>query len=85
MTIGRFFLIYIYLCSCAVLLLFLVGGGISLFFYFKSGMFIFPSEQIVRAVFFGVVAGTAISLYMLVTTFLGRFKNKTSIKKKGGE
>lgn len=54
-------------------------------FYLKSGAFIFPSEQIVRAVFFGVVAGTAISLYMLVTTFLGRFKNKISMKRKDGE
>jgi hypothetical protein len=78
MTIGRFFLIYIYSCSCAVLLLFLVGGGISLIFYVKSGVFVFPSEQIVRAVFFGVVAGTAISLYMLVIIFLEKFRNKSN-------
>lgn len=78
MTIGRFLLIYIYLCSCAVLLLFLVGGGISLIFYVKSGVFVFPFEQIVRAVFFGVVAGTAISLYMLVIIFLEKFRNKSN-------
>jgi hypothetical protein len=78
MTIGRFFLIYIYLCSCAVLLLFLVGGGISLIFYVKSGFFVFPSGQIVRAVFFGVVAGTAISLYILVIMFLEKFRNRSN-------
>lgn len=85
MIIGRFFLIYIYLCSCAILLLFLVGGSISLFFYVRVGVFIFPLDQIGRAVFFGVVAGTAISLYMLIITFLEKFRNKSSVNRKEGE
>jgi|GEM_PF-6747391 len=85
MTIGRFFLIYIYLCFCAISLLFLVGGSISIFFYVKTGVFIFPLDQIGRAVFFGAVAGTAISLYMLIITVLGWFRNKLSMNRKEGE
>lgn len=66
-AVCRFVYLYLYSCFFCVLLLLFVGFSISAAFYFLHGSFSFPIEQIERAIAFGVICGTSITLYAIIT------------------
>jgi hypothetical protein len=59
-------------------MLLILGFVISSFYYFKDGGFYFPKSQFERAIVFGCIAGTAITLYVLVVNLINKFKARKS-------
>lgn len=65
-AILKYFVLLIYSCISSMLMLLFLGGCVAVFYYLKDGVFYFPLSQIKRAIFFGGVAGTAITMATIV-------------------
>ena len=63
----------IYSCMFCIAVCFLLGGTVSLFIYSKDGYFLIPGGQITRAVVFGCIAGSAITLATIVFNLIDKF------------
>ncbi|WP_438404048.1 hypothetical protein [Aeromonas veronii] len=59
-----------------VLLCFLIGGTSSIVFSFKEGEFLVPKGEVERAVIFGFIAGTSISIYVFVVSLFKKVKKE---------
>lgn len=58
-------------------MLIFLGGCVAVFYYLKDGVFYFPLTQVKRAIFFGSIAGTAITIATIVFNVNDKFtKNK---------
>ncbi|WP_414147402.1 hypothetical protein ACMGGR_16990 [Erwinia sp. BNK-24-b] len=69
-----YFKLLIYSCFFCVLLgFFLIGAG-ALFIYFTKGYLFFPAYHVKRVVVFGCIAGTSITLYVLIVNLMNKFK-----------
>ncbi|OMP94786.1 hypothetical protein BZP36_09540 [Raoultella terrigena] len=55
-----------------------IGGGISTIHYISDGIFIFPENQIKRAIAFGCICGIAITVITLVYRLIDKFKTRKS-------
>lgn len=55
-----------------------VGGVISIIHYFSDGVLIFPKGQIKRAIVFGCIAGTAVTLSAIFFNLIDKFKARKS-------
>lgn len=58
-----------------MLMLFVLGVGASLIAYIKNGYFLIPDGQITRAIVFGGIAGTAITLATLVFNLIDKYNS----------
>ncbi|KFK93714.1 MULTISPECIES: hypothetical protein [unclassified Serratia (in: enterobacteria)] len=76
--IYRYIALFLYSFFSSVLMLLVLGFAISSFYYFKEGSFNFPASQVKRAIVFGCVAGSAITLYVLVVNVINKFSTKKS-------
>jgi len=63
----------IYSCFFCILICFTLGAGASLIIYIKNGYFLIPDGQINRAIIFGCIAGTAITLGTIVFNLIDKF------------
>lgn len=63
----------IYSCAFCIAVCFLLGGAASFIVYIKKGYFLIPDGQVVRAVVFGSIAGTAITLATIVFNLIDKF------------
>ncbi|MBL0434886.1 hypothetical protein JD501_17370 [Aeromonas hydrophila] len=68
--------LWLYSCFFCVLLCFLIGGVSSISFYFKEGEFLVPKGEVERAVIFGFIAGTSISIYVFVVSLFKKSEKK---------
>lgn len=66
-------ILFFYSCLTSVFMLLLLGGGIATFYYFKGDGFYFPLNQVKRAIVFGCIAGTAITLATIVFKLIDKF------------
>lgn len=62
--------VWVYSCLYCIFLCFFLGVVGTLFFYVTKGQVITSWEDVERAIVYGVIAGTSITLYLLVTDFL---------------
>lgn len=65
-----------YSCVFFVIALLVIGLIISSIYYLKDGVFNFPRNQIERAIVFGVIAGSAITLAAILFKLIDMFKIK---------
>ncbi|MBV4365788.1 hypothetical protein [Erwinia phyllosphaerae] len=70
--------LFFYSCFSSIIMLIILGAGISGFYYIKSGFFNFPLSQIKRAIVFGCIAGTAITVAAIVFNLIDYFKARKS-------
>lgn len=68
--------LWLYSCFFCVLLCFLIGGASSIFFYFKEAEFLVPKGEVERAVIFGFIGGTSISIYVFVVSLFKKVKKE---------
>lgn len=73
-----YFKFLIYSCFFCILLGFLLIGTGALFIYITKGYFFFPTYHVKRVIVFGCIAGTAITLYVLVVNLINKFKARKS-------
>jgi TRAP-type C4-dicarboxylate transport system permease small subunit len=73
-----YFKLLIYSCFFCILVCFFLGAVASLYIYITKGYFYIPLGQIERAIVFGCVAGSAITLYVLVVNVIDKFRTKKS-------
>lgn len=62
--------VWVYSCLYCIFLCFFLGIVGTLLFYVTKGQVIASWEDVERAIVYGVIAGTSITLYLLVTDFL---------------
>lgn len=72
-NICRYMALFFYSCFLSIIMLIVLGVGMSAFFYIKSGFFNFPLSQIKRAIVFGCIAGTAITVAAIVFNLIDKF------------
>ncbi|WP_072032297.1 hypothetical protein [Erwinia sp. 9145] len=77
-NIYRYIALFLYSCLSSIVMLLVLGLALSSFYYFKEGFFDFPESQRIRATVFGCIAGTAITLYVLVVNLIDKFKARKS-------
>ncbi|ECA5251943.1 hypothetical protein ZQ34_005146 [Salmonella enterica subsp. salamae] len=63
----------IYSCFFCIAVCVLLGVGVSLIVFLKDGYFLIPDGQIIRAVVFGCIAGSAITLATIVFNLIDKF------------
>lgn len=68
-----YIILFFYSCLSSIVMLLLIGGGIATFYYFKGDGFNFPLNQVKRAVVFGCITGTAITLATIVFKLIDAF------------
>ncbi|WP_339011965.1 hypothetical protein [Aeromonas popoffii] len=68
--------LWLYSCLFCVLLCFFIGGVTSIVFYFKAGEFLVPKGEVERAVIFGFIAGTSMSIYVFVVSLFKKSEKK---------
>ncbi|ENV9336535.1 TPA: hypothetical protein ACJVFL_001737 [Klebsiella aerogenes] len=68
----------IYSCVFCIFFCFILGAGASFIVYIKNGYFLIPEGQIKRAIVFGCIAGTAITLATIVFNLIDKFKARKS-------
>ncbi|PRB59439.1 hypothetical protein CQ001_11525 [Erwinia billingiae] len=73
--IGKYFVLFLYSCLSSMLMLFVLGVAISAVNYFKGGGLYFPLSQMKRAVVFGFIAGTAITLAAIVFNLIDKYNS----------
>lgn len=66
-------MLFIYSCLSSILMLLLLGGGIAAFYFLKGDEFYFPLSQLKRAIVFGSIAGSAITLATIVFNLIDKF------------
>lgn len=72
--IFPYVIMFFYWSLALSLFLLAVGSIISIIHYFSDGVFIFPKNQIKRAIVFACIAGSAITLAVIVFNFIDKFK-----------
>lgn len=77
-TLYRYIVLFIYGCLSSILILLVLGGGIAAIYYFKGNGFHFPLSQVKRAIFFGFIAGAAITLTTMVFNLIDHLKARKS-------
>ncbi|MGV3345952.1 hypothetical protein ACGVWS_09460 [Enterobacteriaceae bacterium LUAb1] len=75
-TIYSYMVLFFYSCFASVLMLFILGGAVSIFYYIKGGNFYFPLSQVKRAIVFGCIAGTAITSAAIVFNLIDKFNTR---------
>ncbi|QBR49029.1 hypothetical protein [Erwinia sp. QL-Z3] len=65
----------VYSCVFCMFFCFVLGAGASLIAYIKNGYFLIPDGQITRAILFGGIAGTAITLATLVFNLIDKYNS----------
>lgn len=68
----------IYSCFFCILVCFVFGAAASFIFYVKNGHFLIPEGQIIRAIFFGCIAGTSITAATIVFNLIDKFNARKS-------
>ncbi|KAA6100196.1 MULTISPECIES: hypothetical protein [Pantoea] len=68
----------IYSCVFCILICFILGAGASVIIYIKNGYFLIPDGQLKRAIVFGSIAGTAITLATIVFNLIDKFNTRKS-------
>lgn len=66
-------MLFIYSCLSSILMLLLLAGGIVAFYFLKGDGFYFPLSQLKRAIVFGSIAGSAITLATIVFNLIDKF------------
>lgn len=66
----------IYSCVFCILVCFILGACASFISYIKNGYFLIPDGQIKRAIIFGCIAGTAITLASIVFNLIDKYKSR---------
>ncbi|URQ62204.1 hypothetical protein LQ939_08135 [Pantoea alhagi] len=66
-------MLFIYSCLSSILMLLLIGGGIAAFYFLKGDGFYFSTGQLKRAIVFGCIAGSAITLATIVFNLIDKF------------
>jgi len=61
-----------YSCLSSILMVLLLGGGIAAFYFLKGDGFYFPLSQLKRAMVFGSIAGSAITLATIVFNLIDK-------------
>ncbi len=79
-VIFNYLALFLYSCISSMLLLFVLGVCVAVFYYFKDSVFYFPLSQVKRAIFFGCIAGTAITLAIIVFNLIDKFNTCKKIK-----
>jgi len=69
-------MLFIYSCLSSILMLLLLGGGIAAFYFLKGDGFYFPFSQLKRAIVFGSIAGSAITLATIVFNLIDKFNTR---------
>ena len=72
-VILKYLGLFLYSCISSMLMLLFLGGTVAVFYYFKDNVFYFPLSHVKRAIFFGFVAGTAITLATIVFNLIDKF------------
>ncbi|TCV90964.1 hypothetical protein EDC52_1274 [Biostraticola tofi] len=70
--------ILIYSCAYCIFFCGLMGTGASVFIYFKTGFFLIPEGQIIRGFLFGCIAGSAITLTVIVFKLIDKYKARAN-------
>lgn len=68
-------ILFLYSCLSSIVMLLFLGGGQS-FIFFKGDGFYFPVNQFKRAIVFGCIAGTAITLATIVFNLIDKFNSR---------
>jgi hypothetical protein len=68
--------LFLYSCLSSTLMLLLLGGVIATFYYLKGDGFYFPLNQVRRAIIFGCIAGSAITLATTVFNLIDKFNSR---------
>ena len=80
-TILNYFGLLLYSCISSMLMLLFLGGCVAVFYHLKDDVFYFPLSQVKRAIFFGGVAGTAITIATIVFNVNDKFNKHKKNKK----
>ncbi|EGO7456271.1 hypothetical protein IVA10_001970, partial [Escherichia coli] len=68
--------LFLYSCLSSIVMLLFLGGVVSIFYFFKGDGFYFPVNQFKRAIVFGFIAGTAITLATIVFNLIDKFNSR---------
>ncbi|HDX7387028.1 TPA: hypothetical protein RPO46_005254 [Escherichia coli] len=68
-------ILFLYSCLSSIVMLLFLGGG-AIFYFFKGDGFYFPVNQFKRAIVFGCIAGTAITLATIVFNLIDKFNSR---------
>jgi len=66
-------MLFLYSCLSSILMLLLLGGGVAVFYFVKGDGFYFPLNQLKRAIVFGCIAGSGITLATIVFNLINKF------------
>ena len=66
----------IYSCIFCIMVCFILGIGASFIVYIKNGYFLIPDGQVYRAITFGCIAGTAITLATILFNFIDKHNSR---------
>ncbi|MBJ3816736.1 hypothetical protein F9C28_17930 [Shimwellia pseudoproteus] len=66
-------MLFIYSCLSSILMLLFLGGGVAIFYFLKGNGFNFPIDQLKRAIVFGCIAGSAITLATIVFNLIDKY------------
>ncbi|BBJ69872.1 MULTISPECIES: hypothetical protein [unclassified Enterobacter] len=76
--------LFIYACVFSIGVCLVLGAGVASLIYFSKGYWFFPLHQIKRALVFGTIAGTAITVaavvFKLIDVFNARKKTPSDPK-----
>lgn len=75
-TLYKYIVLFLYSCITSMLMLFALGFCIATFYYIKDGGFYFPLSQVKRAIVFGCIAGTGITLAAIVFNLIDKIKER---------
>ncbi|WP_434461490.1 hypothetical protein ACMV5L_22295 [Serratia plymuthica] len=79
-SLIKYIKLFIYSWVFCIAFLLLIGAVISTVSFFTSGEFKFPFDQVLRAVFFGFVGGSAISLAAILFKLLDWYRSRKDKK-----
>lgn len=72
----KYIKLFIYSCIFCVLANLIMGVGGAALIYISKGHFYYPFHQVIRAISFGVIAGSAITLAAILFKLIDMFKIK---------
>jgi len=68
--------LFLYSCFFCIIFCFILGCGASFIIYIKNGYFMIPHGQVKRAIVFGCIAGTAITVATIVFNLIDKYKSR---------
>lgn len=74
--LWNYLTLLLYCCLFFTIALLGVGLVVSLFFSFKNEFFLFPINQIKRAVYFGVITGLTAWVGIVFSKLIARYKSR---------